>query len=462
MDIKQYDLVVIGGGPGGYVAAIRAAQLGMRTVVIEKEKLGGTCLNVGCIPTKTLFQSAEIVQDIRNAAKYGIHAELRDVDFAAVMKRKDQVVAQLVSGVTYLMKKNKIDVIKGEVYFQKAKQVVDVETGTAYEGKYILICTGTENSVPPVAGINGVNIGDSTQLLSMTSLPKSVVIMGGGVIGCELAHILHSFGSEVTVIEMLDKLINNMDSSCSEQVKKQFLADGIHAMTGTRVIGIADTQEGRKNISCESNGTVKSITADYVLVATGRKPGTASLKLKEAGIYTEKGFIQVNDYMETSVPGVYAAGDVTGKTALAHAASEGGVVAVEHMVGGVRKADFRNVPKVIFIQPEIASAGMTEQEAKSAGYDVITGMFDLSGNGKSVAMGKNNGFVKVVAEKENHQILGFHMAGSSASEMVTLFTSLLEMEAVLEEVEYTTYPHPAVSEAVKEACLDALGIALNK
>lgn len=461
-NIKKYDLIVIGGGPGGYVSAIRAAQLGMKTVVLEKGALGGACLNVGCIPTKALFESATVIHEMKQAEEYGVQLETKGLDFSIARARKDRVVGQLVRGVTQLLKKNGVDVVFCEVSFKATKQVVDKKSGDVYEGKNILICTGTENAVPPIPGIDGAKIGGSTELLAIKELPESIAVLGGGVIGCEFANILSAFGCKVTLIEMLPMLLGNMEAACGELLEKKFATEGIQTMLGTRVKSIVESKDGAKEIVCEKDGKESKVMVDYVFVATGRKPNTASLNIEAVGIRTEKGFIQVNEYMETSIAGIYAAGDITGKSALAHTASEGGVIAVENMNGNKRKADFQKTPKVVFVQPEMASAGMTEQEANDAGFEVICGTFDLSGNGKAIAMGKSNGFVKVVAEKENHQILGIHMAGPSASELVTLFTSLLEMEAVLEEVEHTIYPHPAVAEAIREACLDALGRAVHK
>lgn len=458
---KEYDLIIIGGGPAGYVAAIRAAQLGLKTAVIEKTHLGGTCLNVGCIPTKTLFQSAEAAETVKRSEFYGVTADFRNIDFKKVMSRKDAVVAQLVGGVKYLLKKNKIDVIMGTAQFIAPKKIKNVNTGTIYAGKNILIAVGSENATPPIPGIDGRNIMGSTELLALDKLPESIAIIGGGVIGSEFANILGTFGVKVVVIEMLPKLLANMDEECSALIEQEFSAKGISVLTNTKVIAVSDGKVGGKEVVCEKNGSKFNVTVEYVLVAVGRKPCTANLGLQTTGIKTEKGFITVNDKMETSVAGVYAAGDVTGRSFLAHAAYEEGTIAVENIKGADRAMNFKAIPQVVFVETELAAVGLNEQDAKAAGYEVIVGKFKFDSNGKALAMGKNKGFVKVISEKENHEILGIHIAGPNASELITIGASLLAMEALLEDVVNTIYPHPSVSEAIREACMDALGCAVH-
>ena len=453
---KSYDVIIIGGGPGGYVSAIRAAQLGLKAAVMEKEHLGGTCLNIGCIPTKTLFQSAEVANTVNESAKYGINSTLDGVDFGAVMKRKDQVVHQLVSGVGYLLKKNKVDVIMGEAKILSPKMVKDVKSGETYETKNVLVATGSSNAVPPIPGLKGERVIDSTALLALKEMPKSMAIIGGGVIGCEFASILNAFGCEITVVEMLPQLLGNMDASLAKATEDQFAAEGIRVELGARVTEVSD-KGGNKLVTFEKDGKDGTVEAEYVLVSTGRKANSAGLGLEELGVELVKGFIKVDSHMRSNVSGIYACGDITGEGMLAHTASEGGVIAVENMAGIDRELDLKAVPKVVFVNKEIASVGMTEGEAKAAGYEVLCGKFSLIGNGKSLAMGKNEGFVKVVADKETHAILGMHMEGPSASELVTVGTQLIASEMLLEDVEWTIYPHPAVAEAIREACLDALG-----
>lgn len=452
----MYDLIVIGGGPAGYVGAIRGAQLGMKVLLIEREHLGGTCLNVGCIPTKALFQSAEAAETVKKAAALGIDAQFTAVSMKGVMERKAAIVKQLVSGVAYLMKKNKVDVVMGTAQFTGPRSVLELNSGTVYEGKHILIAAGSQNGVPPIPGLDGTGILGSTELLELTELPDSLAIIGGGVIGCELAGILNSFGVEVTILEMQGSLLANLEPECAHLTEREFTARGIRVLTDTKVKTVAD-REGRKEILCQKGNEELSVKAQYVLVATGRRPCTEGLGLELAGIKTEKGFIAVDSAMETSVPGVYAAGDVAGKSFLAHGAYEEAAIAVENMNGANRQRDSRAMPKAVFIDTELSSVGMGEEEAKAAGYDVLIGQFQLGANGKALAMGKTSGFVKVVAEKKNHEILGIHMAGPAASELVAAGASLISMEALLEDVEAAVYPHPSVSEAIREACLNALG-----
>lgn len=462
MTKKQYDVIVLGGGPAGYVAAIHAAQQGLATALIEKEYLGGTCLNVGCIPTKALFQSAEVMETVKHAATFGIYAKDADVNYKEVKARKDKVVAQLVGGVKYLLKKNKVDVFEGHGTFVTPKKIQNQKTGEILEGKNIIIATGSSNFLPPISGVNGANVINSTQLLAMDTLPKSIAIIGGGVIGCEFANILASFGTQVSVIELLPHLLGNLEEACSTLTEQAFEQKGIKLLLGAKVTGIADGKNGEKEVICQRDGNNISVSAEYVLVATGRKSNSEGLGLEKLGVSMTRGFVQVNDAMETSLAGIYAAGDVTGKSFLAHAAYEEGVVAVDNIMGMKREMNFKAIPKAVFLDTEISSVGMSEEEAKKAGYQVMTGQFLLSGNGKALAMGKEKaGFVKVVAEEKNHLILGIHIAGPSASELVTIGGSLITMEAMLEDVEATIYPHPSVAEAIREACLDALGRAVH-
>ncbi len=457
---KKYDLIIIGGGPAGYVGAIRAAQLGMSVLVIEKEHLGGTCLNIGCIPTKALFQSAEVADTVKRSSEYGIQDVFEGIDYAAVVKRKDAVVKKLVSGVGFLFKKNKVDHVMGEAYVLSAEEVRNMTTGEVYTADHILIATGSSNAMPPISGLNSSNVLDSTMLLSLTECPKSIVIIGGGVIGCEFAGILNAFGTKVTIVEMLPHLISNMEEDLSKDTERQFKKSGIGLELNSRVIEVKD-QDGQKCVVFEKNGQEVNCQAEYVLVCTGRKANSTGMGLEELGVDMEKGFIRTDEYMRTNIDGIYAAGDITGKGMLAHTAFEGGIIAVENMAGIKRALDLKAVPKVVFVEGEAASVGLTEKEAAAAGYQVLTGTFPLMGNGKALAMGKPGGFIKVIAEAEKHTVLGIHIKGACASEMITTGTQIVSSELKLEDIIDTIYPHPALSEAIREACMAALNRAIH-
>lgn len=456
----DYDLIVVGGGPAGYVAAIRGSQLGLKTAVMEREHMGGTCLNVGCIPTKALYQTAKLMCEIARGEEFGIRVPKGEVDFPAVIARKDRVVSRLVGGVRHLMKKYKVDVITGNAAFADPHTLADA-AGKRYTAKFILIATGSHNSLPPIPGIDGKNVIDSTEALSLKELPEELVIVGGGVIGAELGNIFAAFGSKVTILEMLPQLIRGTSQTCADSLEKGLKDAGVRVELSAAVKRIEDRQ-GRKLVTFEKDGTEQSVQAQYVLVATGRAPTTGALALEKAGVKTApKGWIEVNDRMQTNVTHIYAAGDVTGRGMLAHTAYEAGSVAVENMAGHDRAMSFDAVPKVVFTAPEISWVGMTEEEATQAGFKPITGVFSMAANGKALAEGETEGFVKVVSESEYHRVLGVQIVGASASEIVTTAASLIAQECGLEDVAATIYPHPSVSEALREACLVALGQAIH-
>jgi len=458
--IKKYDCIVIGGGPAGYVGAIKSSQLGMKTLLIEKNKIGGTCLNVGCIPTKAFFNSAETIEKIKASSNVGIESSFNGINYAKVLSNKDKVVKNLVKGVNYLLKKQNVDIIDGEAYFLSQKTIGVRGAEDTYQGEKILIATGSENVRPPIPGIDGDKCIDSTELLSLTKLPKSITIIGGGVIGCEFANIMHSFGVEVSIVEMLPRLLNNMDIDCSNFISTLFESKGINVLTNARARAIQS--ENMKKVIVEHEGKEKHISSEYVLVATGRRSNIGGLSLEKCGVATTKNWIDVNDKMETNIEGIYAAGDITGKSFLAHVAYEEGSIAVQNMCGKDLSMQYNSIPKVVFVEHEIASVGMTSEEAKANGYEVIEGSYDISTNGKAMTQDAATGFVKVVSEKEHNTILGIHMVCASASEMITTATSLITMEATIEDVEATIYPHPSISEGLREACLDVLGLAIHK
>ena len=451
------DLLILGGGPAGYTGAIRAAQLGMRVTLIEKAYLGGVCLNCGCIPTKAMFQSAEVAELVGRSGEFGIKSAFQGVDYRAVIARRDEIVGKLRAGVEYLMRKNRIDVVRGTAIFASPRRATVKESGQEFEGKRILICTGSENAAPPIPGIDGRNVLDSRAFLKLGTLPKSLVVIGGGVIGCELAGILTAFGAKVTIVEMLPTLMSGMDADCVREAVKHMASKGIEIHTSAKACSIEEDGKGQKLIHVEKGGRKLDVTAEYVLSAVGRKANTEGLGLDAAGIRSHRGFIPVNDGMQTSADGIYAAGDVTGKLMLAHVASAQSIAAVENMVGDNGRMRYDAVPKVVFLNPELGSVGLTEEETRARGQDVIQGYARLASNGKALAQGAGQGLVKVIAGAADHEILGLHMRGTCASELVTLGASMIHDELLLEDVAATIYPHPSIGESIREACLNALG-----
>lgn len=461
--MQNYDLIVIGGGPGGYYAAVRASQRGANVCLVEKGSLGGTCLNAGCIPTKALHRTAALLKEINEAALYGVEIKEHSVDLKKVLARKDEVVGQLVNGVDYLIKKQKITLKKGQARFlnDTTVEVVSEAGSEQVRGETIIIATGSVNAKPPVPGIDGKNIIDSTGALSPDRIPKSITIIGGGVIGCEFAGIYRAFGSEVYLIEMLPHLIMGGDQECSMALEKSFVSQGISVEAKVKVLEIKDGKDGLKVVSVETKKGLRQIVCEKVLVASGRRANIAGLDLWKAQVAVEKMGIKVNERMQTTNPKIYAVGDVNGIDMLAHVAYEEAEVAVENIMGGTRKMDYHGIPKVIFTFPEIAMVGMTEEEAKNNGLEVLVGKFPMRGNGKALIMNEAHGFIKFVAEKETKQILGVHICGPHASDLSGEASLAIKLGAVLEDIEAAVHAHPSVSEAIREAAMATMGRAVH-
>lgn len=461
--MHNYDLIVIGGGPGGYYAAVRAAQKGIKVCLVEKGSLGGTCLNVGCIPTKALHKTATLLKDLQEAEKYGVEVKGHSINLKKVLARKDEVVNQLVGGVAHLVKKHKIDLKKGQGRFVDETTVeVVTETGTEkIRGERVIIATGSVNAQPPVPGIDGKNIIDSTAALNPDRIPKSITIIGGGVIGCEFAGIYRALGSEVNLIEMLPRLIMGGDQECSQLLEKSFVKQGVNVEVNAKVLEISDGKDGLKTVSVETPKGSKLISSEKVLVATGRKANITDLNLEKAGVIVEKPGIKVDAMMKTSNPKIFAIGDVNGREMLAHVAYEEAEVAVENVLGSTRIMDYNGIPKAIFTFPEIASVGLTEEEAKNQGMTVKVGKFPMRGNGKALIMNEIEGFIKFVAENETNQIVGIHICGPHASDLSGEASLALKIEAALEDIEAATHAHPSVSEAMREAAMATLGRAIH-
>ncbi|EDU37132.1 dihydrolipoyl dehydrogenase [Clostridium sporogenes] len=453
-------LVVIGGGPGGYVAAIRGAQLGAEVTLIEKEKLGGTCLNMGCIPTKVLLHSSELLNEIKEAKILGIEVNNEvKVNWPQLQNRKNTVVNTLVSGVSTLLEHNKVKVINGTAAFEgKSSIKVTKDQGESENIQFdnVIISSGSVPFIPPIKGKELEGVIDSTGALSLDSIPKSMVIIGGGVIGIEFANIFNSLGCKVTVIEMLPFILPPVDREISEILKEKLKKDGIDIYNNCKVTKIENNNENLK-VSFEEDNSKLNIEAQKVLIAVGRRANISNLNLESTGVYIEKGYIWVNDNMETNIKGIYAIGDCTGKNMLAHVASDQGIIAVENIMGKNKKMDYKTVPACVYTKPELASVGLTEEQAKEKGIDYKVGKFPLIYNGKSLIMNDTEGFIKIIADKKYEEVLGVHILGPRATDLITEAALALRLEATLEEIITTVHAHPTIGEAMKEASL-----AVNK
>ena len=449
-----YDVAVIGGGPGGYVAAIKAAQNGLTAVLFEKEKLGGVCLNRGCIPTKALLKSASVYHTAKSAAMFGVSTQGASFDWAAVMARKEKVVGQLVGGIGTLVGANSIEFVSAEATVKDAHTVT--AGGSEYAVKNIILATGSQPSLPPIEGIREAGVLTSDELLSIGELPKSLAVVGGGVIGLEFAFMLSRFGVKVTIIELLPNIIAMVDAAIIGAVTKDIKKAGIVLATGARVKRIE-----KGVVVYEKDGRETRVEADAVLVAAGRKPASDTAMLDRLGIAHKNGMIQTDGGMRTNVPGIYAIGDVNGKSMLAHTASEEGIVAVENICGHAAVMDYRQIPQCVYLEPEIAWAGMTDRQAREAGHDVITGVFPMTANGKSLIEAETSGFVKFVADRKYGEILGTHMYCAHATDMIAEVVLAMKTECCMEDIAKCIHAHPTVSEAVMEAANATTGMAIH-
>ncbi|NTW72652.1 MAG: dihydrolipoyl dehydrogenase [Eubacteriaceae bacterium] len=454
----EFDIVVLGAGPGGYVAAIRAAQLGAKTAIIEKQYFGGTCLNVGCIPTKTLVKNAEILHHIEHAGARGIIVAKPEIDMKKVKQNKDKVVKQLTGGVGALLKSNGIRIYDGLGVVNNDDTINISEgkdLGKIVKFKKLIIATGSLPMVPPIPGLDLPGILTSTEILDLTEIPKELVIIGGGVIGSEFATIYNAFGTKVTVVEMLPKLIPNMDQDLSAALEDALKKAKVKVMTSAKVEKVEIEGDGFK--VTVSGGDVSEIVAEKVLVAIGRK---ANLCGVESLDIDKDRTIKVNEYLQTSKPNIYAVGDVSARIQLAHVASAMGIKAAENAMGHHHKMDLSIVPSCIYTLPEIGSVGMTEEEARKK-YDVTIGTFPMAASGKALAMGETEGFTKIIVDKKYGEILGVHIVGPSATELVGEAAAFMKLEGTVEELIDTIHAHPTVSETIMEAAHDALGECIH-
>jgi dihydrolipoamide dehydrogenase len=463
---KEYDVVIIGGGTGGYVAAIRASQLGLKAAVIEKGKLGGTCLHAGCIPSKALLRSAEVYAQTKKVEKYGVIAPEVGLDFSKVQGRKEEITAQLFKGVQHLMKKGKIDVYDGKGSILQSKDVlVELNNGEGeiiLSPRNILIATGSRPRTLPGLEVDEGYVMTSDEALKMETLPTSIIIVGGGVIGIEWASMLVDFGLQVTVLEYADRILPTEDLDVSKEIQRLMKKKGVKIVTSAKVLPETLEKGDGVSIKAEHKGKETSFFADKLLVSVGRLPNTEGIGLEKMTIDFDRGFIKTNEFYQTNEPTIYAIGDVIGGLQLAHVASHEGIIAIEHMAGeNPATLDHTLVSKCVYSSPEVASVGLTEVEAKEKGYQVKTGKFSFRAIGKALVFGESDGFVKLVVEEGTNKLLGAHMVGPHVTDMITEVGLARVLNATAMDIAHTIHPHPTLAEAIGEAALAVDGKAIH-
>jgi len=465
---QAFDVIVIGAGPGGYVAAIRASQLGLKTAIVEKQWMGGVCLNVGCIPSKALLKNADVAHTLRERGKeFGFSLQNLELDYSVAVKRSRQVSDRLVRGVGSLMKKNNITVFTGTglIKAKDAVQVTDKDgKATELKTKNIIVATGAHTFVIPGVTVDGQKIVTYLEAILQEKMPASVVIIGGGAIGVEFATIWSAYGSKVTIVEMLPRLLPLEDEESSKELTKAYQKRGIQVLTGHKVLSVEATAEGaRVRVSPGEGQPEKVLDAEQAMIAIGFKPNVKDLGLEAAGVkLSERGFIEIDDHMATNVPGIYAIGDVTGQLLLAHVASAQGIVAAESIAGEETvKLDYKMMPRATYSHPQVASFGYTEAEAKELGHEIKVGRFPLQANGKALGLADYAGFVKIITEAKYGEILGAHMVGPDVSELLPELTLAQRMELTTAEIGRNVHAHPTLSEALMEAAEIAEGHSIN-
>ncbi|MBI3753163.1 MAG: dihydrolipoyl dehydrogenase [Deltaproteobacteria bacterium] len=459
--MQEFDIVIIGGGPGGYVAAIRAAQLGAKAALIEKDALGGTCLNRGCIPTKALYTSAKALAAARRAGDFGVSVKDIAFDLEKAVARKNEVVAQLVGGVRQLLKGNGVQVFEGEAFLENAGQVritrQDGLKGTI-TAKKIILATGSEPAMIPAFNIDRKNIITSTEMLDLQTVPKTILIIGGGVMGCEFASIFAEFGSKITIVELLPTILSTEDKQVSRVILKSFKEKGVDVLTEVSVQSVQDTGNGVRTTLADG----REFVTEKVMVSIGRSFNSQGLGLEALGVKTEKGRIVVNEKMETNVSGVYAAGDVIGGMLLAHIASSEGIVAVNNALGKDAAMDYSIVPAGIFTSPEIASVGLREKDAKEKGMEVAVGRFPYAASGKALCMAEEEGFVQILSDPGTDKVLGCSIVGAHATDLIQEVAVAMKAGVKIKEIADTIHAHPTLPELVMEAAEDVHGMAIHK
>ena len=450
----SYDVVIIGGGPGGYVAAIRAAQLGHKTLVVEKENLGGICLNWGCIPTKALLKNAEIYENVLNASKYGIKAEKVSFDWSKIISRSRNIAKRLSKGIEYLMKKNNIEVINGSAVI-KNKNEIKLDSGKVIKANYIIIATGCRAKKFPGLEFDGKRVLNYKDAMSLAELPKTLTIIGAGAIGVEFAYFFNSFGVDVTLVESQNHILPIEDLDISKELEKSFARRKIKIKTSSKISSIKSDKKLILSFDDEE------LVTDALLVAIG-VDGNYEEVLGDVDIRVDKGFISTNEFMQTNHRNIYAIGDIAGPPWLAHVASSEGILAAEHLSSvDVEPIEYRNVPGCTYCKPEIASIGMTEKEALEKGHDIKVGKFPLSASGKAMAISSTEGFAKIIFDKKYGELLGFHMIGENATEIISEIAVAKSLEATYDEIIKIMHPHPTISELVPEAAANAIDESIH-
>ncbi|MCC0049374.1 MAG: dihydrolipoyl dehydrogenase [Rhodobiaceae bacterium] len=475
----SYDVIVIGAGPGGYVTAIRAAQLGLKTAVVEREHLGGICLNWGCIPTKALLRSAEIYHYMQHAKDYGLSVEKASFDPAAVVKRSRGVSGQLNGGVGFLLKKNKVDVLWGEAKITKPGEVVvskpakkpmepqhplpkGVKEPGTYKAKHIIVATGARPRVIPGIEPDGKQIWTYFEAMVPETMPKSLLVMGSGAIGIEFASFYKTMGVDVTVIELLPQIMPVEDAEIAGIARKQLEKQGLKIMTDAKVSKVTKSASGVTASVETKDGKKQDLSAEKLISAVGVVGNIENLGLEALGVKTDRGCVVIDGYGRTNVPGIYAIGDVAGPPMLAHKAEHEGVICVEKIAGlDAHPMDKLKIPGCTYCHPQVASVGLTEAKAKEAGYDIKVGRFPFTGNGKAIALGEPNGLIKTIFDKKTGQLLGAHMVGAEVTELIQGFVVAMNLETTEEELMHTVFPHPTLSEMMHESALDAYGRAIH-
>ncbi|TVR73012.1 MAG: dihydrolipoyl dehydrogenase [Spirochaetaceae bacterium] len=461
MEQYDYDVLVLGAGPGGYVAAIRASQLGLKAGIIEKDAPGGVCLNWGCIPSKALIHQAELVRSIRELEAIGATVDGSTIDYAKVHRKSRDAAGKLSKGVQALLKKNGIDYISGRGVFTGPHEI-EVDGKKVVTGRNILLATGSRPREIPGFEFDGKKVLSSTDILDLKKLPQKLLILGAGAIGMEFAYVMSAFGVDVTVVEMLEQILPLEDHEAVEVVEKAFKRYGIRLMAGTKATALDRKGKGVK-VTVESGGNEETLAADMILVAVGRAPNTEDIGLAQVGVTLDRGFVVTGDYCRTGVQSIYAIGDVTATPLLAHVASKEGEIAVEHMAGHKpeRQIDPLLIPSAVYCEPQVGSFGMTEKKAREKGLDIETATFPYRGAGKSVAVERSEGLVKIVYRRETREILGAHVAGADATELIHELLLARKAELLPEDIATMIHAHPTLSEAVMEAARTAEGWAIH-